>query len=437
MDPQNGLGGGNPLCDGPAIPPPSFQFATFNARRLWQRDQSAHNGFHMLSEILSAEGVDVLCIQEVFAGDFPRLPVNQPYSYDGPSEFRGCEAGFLVHNGVSSAKVPGVPDSLSVRWRIFAGVVCVCSFYAPHAGIAEAERVQFWQDLVAMARRVHIEVRLPMIVAGDANVWHPHFNLGRSRSADNMIVPFIDLLLSSCGLVLCNPRDRATHNAGAALDLVCASSSSPVTVRVHDGDNCCSHAPACCPLLGSDHFLCVGTTSFPRPEVSDVPRGIPLLRDWRPTLLRAFSQLSLWSEKILLQSSTEQPLREVDRTSILDGLYTEMLSILTAHSPAPRQHSHRRRQPAWWDADCLAACVARNGALRDHHRVRSEESYMRFSAARQQFHRTVRATRRNFWSLWQDHVSSLSVHNPRVAASIIRRTFQQLRFQAGGARSVA
>ena len=25
--------------------------------------------------------------------------------------------------------------------------------------------------------------------------------------------------------------------------------------------------------------------------------------------------------------------------------------------------------------------------------------------------------------LWQDHVSSLSAHNPRVAASIIRRTF--------------
>ena len=109
-----------------------------------------------------------------------------------------------------------------------------------------------------------------------------------------------------------------------------------------------------------------------------------------------------------------QPPREVDRTSILDGLYTEMLSILTAHSPGPRQHSHRRRQPAWWDADCLAACVARNGALRD----------MRFSAARQQFHRTVRPNRRNFWSLWQDHVSSLSAHNPRVAASIIRRTFQ-------------
>ena len=88
----------------------------------------------------------------------------------------------------------------------FAEVVCVCSFYAPQTGIIEAERVQFWQEFVAVARRVQIEVRFPMIIAGDANVGHPHFTLGRSRSADNMIVPFIDLLISSCGLVLCNPR---------------------------------------------------------------------------------------------------------------------------------------------------------------------------------------------------------------------------------------
>ena len=179
-----------------------------------------------------------------------------------------------MHDGVSSAEVLGVPDSVSSRWRFFAGVVCVCSFYAPHVGVVEAERVQFWQELVAMARRVHAEVRLP--VASDTNAWHPHFVLGRSRSADNLIVPRVDLLLISCCLVLCNP---ATHNAEAALDLVCASSSSPVTVLVHDGDNCSSHAPACCPLLGSDHFLCVGVAKFPRVEAPDVPSGLPVLRD--------------------------------------------------------------------------------------------------------------------------------------------------------------
>ena len=41
----------------------------------------------------------------------------------------------------------------------------MCLFvYAPHVGIVEAERVQFWQELVAMARASH-DVRLPMIVA--------------------------------------------------------------------------------------------------------------------------------------------------------------------------------------------------------------------------------------------------------------------------------
>ena len=49
------------MSDGPAIPARSFQVA----------DQSAHDGFHMLSGILSAEGVDVLC-------DFLRLPEISP-----------------------------------------------------------------------------------------------------------------------------------------------------------------------------------------------------------------------------------------------------------------------------------------------------------------------------------------------------------------------
>ena len=93
----------------------------------------------MLCGILSAEEVDVLCIQEVFSVDFFRLLVNQPCSNDGPYESRGREAGFLVHNGVSYAEVLGVLDPFSVRWRIFAGVVCVCSFCV-RAGLIEDER---------------------------------------------------------------------------------------------------------------------------------------------------------------------------------------------------------------------------------------------------------------------------------------------------------
>ena len=154
------------------------------------------------------------------------------------------------------------------------------------------------QELCAFAHSTHrMRVLLRLELAGDANVWHPHFTVGRSRSADDMIVPFIELLISSCRLVLCNPRDKATHYAGAALDLICSSSNSPMTVRVHDGDNCCSRAPACCPLSGQIiSSVLEQPVSLVLSEVSNAPKSSPLLRDWRPTLLRAFNQLSLWAE---------------------------------------------------------------------------------------------------------------------------------------------
>ena len=50
-----------------------------------------------------------------------------------------------------------------------------------------------------------------MVIAGDANVWLPYFSLGRSRSVDNLVVPFCDLLISSCGLRLINPPNQATQ----------------------------------------------------------------------------------------------------------------------------------------------------------------------------------------------------------------------------------
>ena len=76
---------------------------------------------------------------------------------------------------------------------------------------------------------------------------------------------------SFCGLVdiimqfgVCNPREQATHVGGGGLDCVFISRSCAVLVRVHSGDHCC-------PLLGSDHFLCVAQ-SIP---LLWVPQGGP------------------------------------------------------------------------------------------------------------------------------------------------------------------
>ena len=262
-----------------------------------------------------------------------------------------------------------------------------------------------------------------MIMAGDANVWHPHFNLGRTRSVDALIIPFVDLLASSCGLGLCNPRDQATHLAGAALDLVFISSPCEAVVRVHDGVSCCSEVPSCCPLLGSDHFLCVAATQLtcrPPPEAGPC---LPPLRDWCPTLCSAYSSIIEWSRDVHSLLWSVAPTDEDRRLSTVDAVYEQLLSILMWHAPS-QFRLRRRRQPSWWTPACMAACIARNGAWRDHRRSQSPEDRARFSAARMAFHRVVRSAQRAYWTQWQDCVSTLSLSNPRQAASAVRRAFQ-------------
>ena len=109
------------------IPNEALSVGTFNARRLWYGDGSLHDGFRVLTHILSVWSISVLCIQEVQAGEFPSLPVDQPCHYDGPEGTFGREAAFLVRDRVRSVPVSGVDDTTSVR--------CICSFYALHAGV--------------------------------------------------------------------------------------------------------------------------------------------------------------------------------------------------------------------------------------------------------------------------------------------------------------
>ena len=105
-------------------------------------------------------------------------------------------------------------------------VLCAC--------LPEGERVAFWQELVEVARHVRAISDLPVNLAGDANVWPSHFQVGRHRAVDDaLIVLFVDLLLSSCGLVLSN----LPHQVVLVLLLVslpqCASTVVLSAVRAH------------------------------------------------------------------------------------------------------------------------------------------------------------------------------------------------------------
>ena len=169
--------------------------------------------------------------------------------------------------------------------------------------------------------------------------------------------PFWDLLMVSCRLELCNPLYRPTHISGAGLGCIFISSGHVVDVVVHDGLQFCRGV--CCPVLGSDHFLCIAA-GLSLPTRPDPVRGptLPPLRDWRPTLIRAHAELLQWGTRVqdLCQSSPPS------RRQLLDGVFKEMIAILHLHAPTQRCH---RRRPSWWTPErhqcmcCSAWCLAR------------------------------------------------------------------------------
>ena len=121
-------------------------FAQLNTRRLLSSSGEVHGAFHGLVRIFTHSSVGVVCVQETCTPQFPCLPDDQPFRYDGPENSHGREAGFLIHQNVPATRVPGLVDSLRIRWRLVSGSVCVCSYYAPHAGSDDSSRIQFWGD---------------------------------------------------------------------------------------------------------------------------------------------------------------------------------------------------------------------------------------------------------------------------------------------------
>ena len=96
------------------------------------------------------------------------LRVEQPFRYDGLVGRNGREAGFLLQSSTVASPFPGTLDLQSLRWRLVSGSLCVCSFYAPHAGIATDTRIQFWRTLSASVHRVsQLHSGIPLLLAGD------------------------------------------------------------------------------------------------------------------------------------------------------------------------------------------------------------------------------------------------------------------------------
>ena len=256
------------MNDGAVTPTPFVQSLGLGQLhcRLWSRDGSIHDGFMGLVSCLDQLGLQVLCVQETQSPLMSSLPMDQPFAVSVGSH--GREAGSLFHSSIVASPTP---DSQSLRWRLIsARSLCVCSFYAPHAGIPSDTRTQFWRTLAASVHRVsQLHSGTPLLLAGDSNIWFPFFQHGGSRQADAPLFPVVQEILQSHSLVFRNSPDRPTHRCGAALDIILSSLSlsqpASLSTRVRIA------APLrlfVVPLLSSDHMLCSCRLNIPKAPLS-------------------------------------------------------------------------------------------------------------------------------------------------------------------------
>ena len=311
------------------------RLAVLNCNRLWSLSGRLHDAFHGFVSFLDSLNCVAALLQETCTPVDAILPDDQPFFFEGMAGTRGRDVGYLQraeplkHLHV----IPSVPDQSDIAWRFLhcqegSWSVAVASFYAPHVGCPDIDRLQFWQRLYVSIQMVtHEFPEVPLLIAGDSNVWFPGLVNGRPpRPADRLCVEFIRSILHTFGMVICNPVDVPTHRRGAALDLVIAGPDLVQSVEVHDGASChCVDRRRCCPQVGSDHFALTATLRCNvKSTVSPLRRTLQV-RSWPELLQSQYHKIQHW---VQLVNESGQAVSRADARQQLDSLYASLLDIL-------------------------------------------------------------------------------------------------------------
>ena len=412
----------------------NLRIAALNTNRLWRRDCSLHNEFHGFENLLSQLNIDIAFLSELNAPDSPTTPPNSTFQYVGPSRSFGRDAGFLARRGLQLDAIRGVADRSNLVWRALPArpgheAIAIASFWAPHVGCPEDERLAFWVMLHASIAAVRASLPSALLlIAGDSNLWVPGLVSCRPpRSQDSGALAQLNAILEEFSLCIANQRDSATHRAGAALDLVITSHGLlAAPPEVHNGQHCrCADTRLCCPALNSDHYLITAQLATTcRGSDCLHTRGLacwPHVSDWTTHLRTRAEAIGTWHQKVRhMLRSPPSPSR---RRCSIDQLYVDLERIIWSGCEFRRRSCHRRAQPTWWDDSCYNAMVRRNAAWRDRRRDSSDETQAAYCDARRQFHRAVQRARSTFWEQWLGEVELMSASRPRAAARQCRRQF--------------
>ena len=410
-----------------------------NVHRLWMPSGDLHNGFHGLTTHMERTATDLALLQEVRAPSMPTLPNDQPFIYDGPEGTYGRDAAFIlhqdrVHSTGACSPIPGIPDESDLRWRLLvhgqgANPTAIASFWAPHIGCPESDRLDFWSRLFSSIAVVRRQVpSADVLLGGDSNLWVPGLVAAKPpRPAERACVAMLQQLLQDHGLAIHNPVETPTHRAGAALDLIIASPGIINSIQIHNSAHCsCLDRHACCPLLGSDHFAITVDLLKPRQVLSREAPPTPFrVRDWHALLLSIKPGVQEWSRVCRATLNHPVPSDQTTCRSTLDMLYTQLADLLWSADVChySRRVPNRRRQPAWWTDACFEAMLARNAAWRLRRRTPSQLTSEAFRVARNRFHSITQRAKRAYWTTWIADLTAMQQSDPRQAARRVRQRF--------------
>ena len=216
-----------------------------------------HDGFRVFSDFLLENHVGVVCIQEVFAGDFPTLPSDQPYTCDGPIGSGGREAAFWF---VQASVV-----LLSREWRIQPVSGGGCSTMLG-ASVHTMLLMQGCHRRPVSAFRGILSLLLSVCRMQSAFQWSspetPTCGILTSTSLDPDRAMCLSSLFWICSWLLADwscAIPLIEQPTSRALDWIASSFLQVMlwTLWCTMGCNVAQVPPVCCPVLGSDHFLCV------------------------------------------------------------------------------------------------------------------------------------------------------------------------------------
>ena len=375
-------------------------------------------------------------MQETNTPNAPALPEDQPYQFEGLENTNGRDAALLVHENFSPhcTSIQNVTPHNDICWRLIAqdengSATVVASFYAPHVGCPEEERLAFWQRLFdSVGEVMGVLPGVELVMVGHSNLWVPGLVQARGqRPADRGCLASLRVMLQTYGLEICNPLETPTHSRGAALDLVIASPGAVESVHVHSPICPCVNANLCCPLVSSDHYAVEVIVAKRLVPNMQIPEQEPLhVRDWENFIRSQEQRVRQWSRRTQAHLANLVAQSTSHKRSALDNLYDELLGILWHADPSlyRRPRLRKQRQPSWWNDTCFAALLARNAAWRQRNRTETPDASDAFRAARNQFHRVERHAKSVYWASWLRRLENWQLVCPRTAARMVRRRFR-------------